>query len=141
MPSLSPFLFNSMQFSGKRSKIGNPGSATNILILTSDHSLYKKHMGKVFLTLQKFTIIDQFKWNWREFACFKISLAVLYSIVWIWGLTGNSFYHLIGWCFNCHWTWSCICNFFICLRRVVSVDVKLNFNACKSITFQGGRLH
>ena len=51
-------------------------------------------MEKVYHTYQKFNIINTFKWTWREFAPFKISLAVLYSVVWIWGLAGNILKHL-----------------------------------------------
>ena len=63
----------------------------NILPVISDHSLYEEHLRKVYPTYQKYYIIEIFKWNWRDFPPFKISLATLYSIVWTWGLKGNSF--------------------------------------------------
>ena len=69
-------------------------SLVNILLLSSDHSLYRKHMRKVYPTLHKYYSIAIFKSSWRDFAPIKISLAVLYSIVWIWDLTGNIFKHL-----------------------------------------------
>ena len=66
----------------------------NISILTSDHSLFKDHMKKISLAGQKSMVIVRLKWQWRNFAPFKISLSVLYSMMWIWGLTGNILYNI-----------------------------------------------
>ena len=73
-------------------------SLVNNLILTLDHSLFRKHMQKVHPEKQKSWNIEFLKWNWRDFAPFKISLAVLYSIVWIWDLTGKVLYSIV-------WIW------------------------------------
>ena len=59
-------------------------------------------MQKVHSAIQKSWNIDDIKWNWRDFVPFKISLAVLYSIVWIWGLTGNFLNIKSVGIFNCH---------------------------------------
>ena len=64
-------------------------SLVNILSLTLDHSLYKQHIRKVIPTAQRHSIVELSKWNWHDSAPFKTSLAVLYGIVWIWGLTGK----------------------------------------------------
>ena len=61
-------------------------------------------MEKVYHTYQKFNVINTFKWTWREFAPFKIFLTVLYSVVWIWGLTGKPHKRLkLSGYFKCHW--------------------------------------
>ena len=78
----------------------------NILPVISDHSLYKEHLRKVYPTYQKDRIIETFKLLWRDFAPFKISLATLYSIVWIWGLTGKVLYSIV-------WIWGLTGNSFI----------------------------
>ena len=77
-----------------RRSIVHFASFVNILLVTSDHSLYREDIRRVFPTYQKDHIIRDFEYNWHWHAPFKISLSVLYSIVWIWGLTGNSFKHL-----------------------------------------------
>ena len=71
-----------------------PIRVVNMLLFTSDHRLFKKHMHKFWPTVQKYANLLTVKLNWRFYAPFKISLLVLYSIVWIWGLTGKILEHL-----------------------------------------------
>ena len=73
-------------------------SFVNILFVTSDHSLYKEHVRKVVPTYHKYLNIVLHKFNWHNLATFKICLSVLYSIVWIWGLTGKVLYSIV-------WIW------------------------------------
>ena len=70
----------------------------NILILTSGHSLYKEHIKKVMPAIQRSWNTDYLKIYWHKFATFKTCLAVLYSIVWIWGITGKVLYSIV-------WIW------------------------------------
>ena len=73
-------------------------SLINILLVTSDHRLYRKHMWKVNRIVFKSWNIRLLRIYWLEHAPFKISLVILYSIVWIWGLTGKILYSSV-------WIW------------------------------------